>query len=58
MSSLEEAYYGGILVGMILVIVFLISIKIISEIMNEYESKVYRETTKKPLQPASKEGAS
>lgn len=56
MSPLQEAYYGGILVGMILVIVFLISIKIIGEIMNEYESKTYRETTKKPLQPASNEG--
>ena len=56
MSPLQEAYYGGILVGMILVIVFLISIKIIGEIMNEYESKTYRETTKKPLQPASNDG--
>lgn len=53
MGPLQEAYYGGILVGMILVIVFLISIKIIGEIMNEYESKTYRETTKSP--PACKQ---
>lgn len=56
MSPLQEAYFGGILVGMILVIVFLISIKIIGEIMNEYESKAYRETTKKPSSLQAKKG--
>ena len=43
MGPLQEAYYGGILVGMILVIVFLISIKIIGEIMDEYNTEDYRE---------------